>query len=165
MKTHKDIISSWESGRDVGKYNSSPEDLLGSYLGLNTSRMNIVPSETASTQLAVRFADNKEGECDLEPYNADMVSFLPLEREQILARGMIDWDYHKVGIFEFVKDDDGQVVGLWWQWDEIDYPGLWVKQRDGMGKEETEEVIKKFGRFRKPAEISDDTTQFADTPS
>jgi hypothetical protein len=65
-----------------------------------------------------------------------------------LAKGMLDWDYYKVGIFEFVRKE-GQVVGLWWQWDELDYPGLWVRVREGMGQKEIDDVLAEFGRFRK----------------
>lgn len=62
--------------------------------------------------------------------------------------GMIDWGYYKVGMLEFVRDD-GLVVGLWWQWDEYDYPGLWVKVGEGISEEQIKRVTEKFGRFRK----------------
>jgi hypothetical protein len=51
-----------------------------------------------------------------------------MKHDELLRNGMIDWDHYKVGIFEFVRDK-GNVVGLWWQWDELNYPGLWIKER------------------------------------
>ncbi|KAJ5093217.1 hypothetical protein N7456_009078 [Penicillium angulare] len=145
IKQHESMISHWKRGYDAKKYNEVHEDVSGIYIGLHTSRIDIVQSETAAAGLAVIFANNSTSSCDLEPYNDLALSFLPLDHGSLLARGMIDWDYYKVGIFEFVKDE-GNIVGFWWQWDEFDYPGLWVKKRKGIAEHE---VLDKFGRFRK----------------
>jgi hypothetical protein len=56
------------------------------------------------------------------------------------------WDYYKVGIFEFVRDN-GLVVGLWWQWDEHNYLGLWVEVGEDVSEEQIKRVTEKFGRF------------------
>lgn len=143
------MINHRRCNRDISKFTSSADDFLGMYIGLNTSRISTVPSETAPAKASVMFNDNCASKCDLEPYNADALKFLPLERENLLAKRMIDWDYCKVGIFEFVRDDD-LVVGLWWQWAEYDYTGLWVKVGEEDSKEEQiKRVTEKFGRFRK----------------
>lgn len=129
LKVHDDMVADWHRGRDIGQYRGLPDEFVGTYIGLNTSRINIARSETAPAQVAVPFGDNAASKCDLEPYNVDALSFLPLERDQLLARGMMDWDSYKVGIFEFVRDGDGLITALWWQWDQYDYPGLWVKRK------------------------------------
>lgn len=154
LKKRADAVSGWVDHRDVSKYKSSPEDFLGSYIGLNTSRISFIRSHTASARLAVKFADNDAGICDLEPFNADALSFFNTDTDSWLARGMLDWDYYTVGVFEFIRDENGEVVGLWWQWEENDWPGLWVRQKEGMSDEDVQGVIEKFGRFRKPTEAS-----------
>lgn len=63
---------------------------------------------------------------------------------------MLDWDYYTVGVFEFVRGDNGRVVALWWQWEETDWPGLWVKRNEGMSEEDVQRAVEQFGRFRKP---------------
>lgn len=158
LKVHENMINDWRRDRDVSKYTSSADDFLGSYIGLNTSRISIVPSGTAPAKLSVMFNDNCGSKCDLEPYNTDALSFLPLEHDKLLARGMIDWDYYKVGILEFVRDD-GLVVGLWWQWDQYDYPGLWVRVGEGSEEEQMKRVTEKFGRFRKSQASKVDTAR------
>lgn len=149
FQTRANKVAEWESHRDVTAYTSDPEDFLGAYIGLNTSRVSITKSDTAAAQVAVQFAGQTAGICDLEPYNVDSLSFLPTDNDTFLSRGMLDWDCYTVGVFEFQRDSDGQVVGFWWQWEQSDWPGLWVKQKDGMTEQETEEIISKFGRFRK----------------
>ncbi|KAJ5097394.1 hypothetical protein N7456_008115 [Penicillium angulare] len=149
FQTRRNKVLEWESHRDVTAYTSHSEDFLGNYIGLNTSRVNIIKSDTAAAQVAVQFADETAGVCDLEPYKADPLSFLPIDNDTFLSRGMLDWDYYAVGVFEFLRDSDGQVVGFWWQWERTDWPGLWVKQKDGMSEQDTQEIISKFGRFRK----------------
>ena len=45
---------------------------------------------------------------------------------------MIDWDYYKVGIFDFVRDDSDRVMGFRWQWDMDEEPTLFTKCDVGM---------------------------------
>lgn len=153
IEKHADMVRDWESHRDVASYHTSPEEVLGTYVGLNVSHIHIIKSAGSASGLAVVFADQEASRCELEPYNADSLSFLPTEREEILARGMIDWDYWSVGIFDFVREDEakreGPIVGLRWKWDEWDYAGLWVKLVDGMDQEGVNEVLLKHGRFLK----------------
>lgn len=115
---------------------------LGSYIGLNTSRISIVPSDTAAVKVGVLFNNDSASKCDLEPYNADTLSFLPMKHDKLLARGMLDWDYYKIWILEFVSGG-GEIVGLRWQWDEYDYPGLWVNHGEEIGKEQIKQVTEK----------------------
>jgi hypothetical protein len=48
--------------------------------------------------------------------------------DEWLARSMIDWDYYKVGIFDFVRDELGKVTGFRWQWGESEEPTLFNKR-------------------------------------
>lgn len=149
FKSREEKIAEWERHRNVTQYTGCPEDFLGTYVGLSTSRINIINRDAAPAQVAVQFADNTHGICDLEPYNADALSFLPTDNDSFLARGMLDWDYWTVGVFEFVRDDSGEVIAFWWQWEETDWPGLWVRQKEGMAQQDVQSVIEKLGRFRK----------------
>lgn len=155
LKAHDAVVRDWEQGRDVSKYTNTAggsrgEDFIGSYIGLNTCRISITASDTAEAKVAIVFNDDQASKCDLEPYNADALSFFVREHDRLLAKSMIDWDYYKVGVLEFVRDG-GVVVGFWWQWDRGDYPALWVRIGNGTGEEEqVKRVSEKFGRFLKP---------------
>lgn len=133
LERHEKMISTWQENRDVSKYKATPEELVGSYIGLNVSRINIIRSDKSPSGLAVVFADQESSRCELEPYNSDSLSYLPMKHEETIARGMIEWDYWTVGIFNFVRQDrdrqQGDVVGLEWKWDEYDYPALWEKEQ------------------------------------
>jgi hypothetical protein len=142
------MIADWQSERNVAKYKGTPQAYAGSYIGLGVLRIDISPSETAAAGLAVQFQNIPSTACDLEPYNADSLSFLLLQRDGLLSKAMIDWDYYKVGIFEFVRKDN-EVVAFWWQWDKLDYPGSWVRVREGMAQDEIDAVLAEFDRFRK----------------
>lgn len=126
------MISTWRENRDVSKYKATPEEFVGSYIGLNVSRINIVRSDKSPSGLAVVFAGKESTRCELEPYNSDSLSYLPMKHEETIARGMIDWDYWTVGIFNFVRQNrdyqQGDIIGLECKWDEYDYPALWIKE-------------------------------------
>ncbi|KAJ6016216.1 hypothetical protein N7540_010807 [Penicillium herquei] len=120
----------------------------------------------ASAKVAVKFADNEAGICELEPYNADALSFFPINTDSWLAQGMLDWDYYTVGVFEFARGENGEVVAMWWQWEETDWPGLWVRHNEGMSEEDVRRVIEKFGRYRKPKEAKEASeVDAADVPT
>ncbi|CAG8395664.1 unnamed protein product [Penicillium salamii] len=51
LKTHDDMVGDWKQGRDVSKYTGSAQDLIGSYLGLDTCRISITASDTAEAGL------------------------------------------------------------------------------------------------------------------
>ena len=152
LKAHESMMTEWQLGRDPTRFTGTSKDYIGSYVGLNTVRisiMAIVDGEHAnSNQMAVIFGDNTASKCVLEPYNSNMVSFLPVNREDLLSRGMLAWTNFKMGIFEFVRDEDGEVAGFWWQWDPKDYPSLWVRDQPGMGPQQIQEVLDKFRHFR-----------------
>jgi hypothetical protein len=99
--------------------------------------------------VAIVFNNDQASRCDLEPYKADALNFFVLEHDKLLAKSIIDWDYYKVGILEFVRDN-GVVVGFWWQWDRGDYPALWVRTGDRVGEEQAKRITGKFGRSLKP---------------
>ena len=155
LKAHKDMIRDWNGSYEPSKCNLKPalDELLGVYLGLKTSRIHIISHESSKSGFAIQFADQEKSVCELEPYNVDALSFLPKEHDELLARGMIDWDFYKVGIIEFVRENEaareGRVIGFRWQWDQYDYPGLWVKQHDEMSESDMDKVIEKHGRFLK----------------
>ena len=131
LQDHDDMIKSWRKGRDVSNPQAPSEDYVGTYVGLNISRIDIVPSEHSTSGLAVVFGQQEDSRCELEYYNTDAFSFLPLEHDDKMARGMIDWDYHRVGIFEFVRDEQVRaepVVALRWQWDRYECPTMYTKQ-------------------------------------
>jgi len=63
-----------------------------------------------------------------------------MDHKEVLARGMIDWDYYTVGILRFMrKSEDAHsqpdggvngktpVVGLNWQWDQWEKPSFYSK--------------------------------------
>lgn len=148
LRKFANMVADWQRDRDSDQYTGRPDEFLGTYIGLNTSRIDIVRSETAPAKVAVLFGGHASSQCDLEPYNLDALSFLPLEHDQWLARGMLDWDSYKVGILEFVRDKQRSVIALWWQWDQYDYPGLWVKKSEEMNQQDINGVVEKLGRFR-----------------
>lgn len=147
LKEHDDVIRAWKGDRDVSKYTGSAKDFIGSYLGLNTCRISITASDTAEAKVAVVFNDNDSSKCDLEPYNEDSLSFMVAEHDKLLAKSMIDWDYYKVGILEFFREN-GVVKGFRWQWDQMDRPALWVKTEDGVDNEEIKQILKSFDCLR-----------------
>lgn len=147
LKEHDGVIRDWKHGRDVSKYTSSAQDFIGSYLGLNTCRISITASDTAEAKVAVVFNYNDSSKCDLEPYNEDSLSFMVAEHDKLLAKSMIDWDYYKVGILEFFREN-GVVKGFRWQWDQMDRPALWVKTGDGFDNKEIKRILKSFDRLR-----------------
>jgi CubicO group peptidase (beta-lactamase class C family) len=153
LKMHDDMIDTWKRNRDTNQYAATSIELIGTYVGLGTSVINIVKSDTSTSGLAVVFAGKEATHCQLEPYNTDALSFLPMHRHELLARGMIDWDYWTVGIFRFVREDEaerkGFVIGLRWKWDKYDYPGLWVKTSAGMSNAEYDAIIQKHSTFLK----------------
>lgn len=153
MRMHEAMISDWEKHRDVSNYKADPRELVGSYLGLGSCRIDIIESGNSSSGLAVVFGSQDASRCELEPFNTDSLSFLPLEHDVKLERGMIDWDFWTVGVFNFLREDadqkDSPVIGLRWKWDQYDYAGLWVKTHHGMSNTEIDAIIEKHGRFLK----------------
>ena len=148
FRAYRNMMSEWHHNRNRLKCTASPEHYTGTYVGLKFSKIHIVSKPSADARLAVRF-DNEGGlECDLERYNADAFSFIPRRHDELIRKAMIDWDYYKVGIFEFVRLK-GQVVALWWQFDRNDFPALWVKEWPGMGEEDRQWIIERIGAFKK----------------
>lgn len=86
LKKREIALAGWADHHDVSKYTGSPDEFVGSYVGLNTSRISIIRSNTASAKVAVKFADNEAGICELEPYNANALSFFPTNTDSWLAR-------------------------------------------------------------------------------
>uniref|UniRef100_A0A8H7KBG3 Beta-lactamase-related domain-containing protein n=1 Tax=Bionectria ochroleuca TaxID=29856 RepID=A0A8H7KBG3_BIOOC len=132
LKQHEDMINDWEKHRDVGKYNCKAEELVGTYHGLGASIIDIKESNKSDSGLAVVFGSQNASRCELDKFNQDSLSFLPIDHKEVLERAMIDWDCWTVGVFRFVREDETQpdspVVGLRWKWDQYEDSTLWVKQ-------------------------------------
>jgi CubicO group peptidase (beta-lactamase class C family) len=154
LQSHACMIGDWGRGRDISRFTGALKDFVGIYVGLNTVRISILATQSDDSndelaQLAVQFGDIPASQCALEPYNADMLNFLPLDMETLLSRGMLAWHHYKMGILEFVRDkEDGTVAGFWWKWDSYEHPSLWVREEVGMGPQQIQEVLDKFGQFR-----------------
>ncbi|KAJ5488880.1 hypothetical protein N7539_003770 [Penicillium diatomitis] len=151
------MLADWKTGRDTSLFNSDLQDFAGSYVGLNTIRISITggvkEGESGFTELMVTFGANSGSKHPLEPYNTDMLSFLPQKREQLLARGMMMWNHYKMGIFEFVREkESGKVLGFWWQWDANETSSLWVKDHGVISPQEIQEIQEKIRHSRIPEE-------------
>ncbi|CAG9985159.1 unnamed protein product [Clonostachys byssicola] len=155
LQQHEDMIRDWKRHRDVGKYNCHAEELVGTYYGLGASIIDIKESNKSDSGLAVVFGRQDASTCQLDKFNRDSLSFLPMDHKEILERAMIDWDYWTVGVFRFVREDETQpnspIVGLRWKWDQYEDSTLWVKQNDKteMTDDQYDAVAKKHGKFLK----------------
>ncbi|KAK5092951.1 hypothetical protein LTR70_005185 [Exophiala xenobiotica] len=140
LNKHVDINREWRKNRDVSVPQFCASEYAGTYIGLGISRMDIEASETSPSGLAVVFGEKIASKYELEPYNVDAFSFLPMDHKEVLARGMIDGDYYTVGILRFMgKSEDARphpdggangktpVVGLNWQWDQWEKPSFYSK--------------------------------------
>lgn len=121
LKQHETMVNDWREHRDISQYDeAASEEFLGTYVGFGVSHIHIIHSGTSPSGLAVKFADQEASQCDLEPYNRDALSFLPLDRHAKLERSMIDWDYWEVGVFTFVRE--GGTIDLDWPSSQPDSP-------------------------------------------
>jgi CubicO group peptidase (beta-lactamase class C family) len=103
-------------------------DYVGTYFGLGLSISIVADSDD---KLSVEFNGHKEAACELERYNADILSFLPTSREEWLEKSMIDWDYYEVGLLAFTRNEKtGVLNGINWKWDEGEHPS-WFKKVEG----------------------------------
>ena len=126
-----DIVEEWNRYRDTSVPERSADDYIGEYLGHGTLVVSIVGNEP-KTALRVHFEGSDASRCALEHYNKDSYSFFPTNRDEYLACSMLDWDYYKVGIFDFVRDDTDVVTGFLWQWDVDEEPTLFTKRSAGI---------------------------------
>jgi CubicO group peptidase (beta-lactamase class C family) len=127
LKAYDDIVEDWKKHRDISTLERPPNDYVGEYIGHGTLVVKIHGNEP-QTSLGVTFEGSEESRCALEYYSEDSYSFLPTNRDEWLARSMIDWDYYKVGIFDFVRNESDKVTGFRWQWDENEEPTLFTKR-------------------------------------
>lgn len=105
QKKHENMVKDWRQHRDVSQYDEAvAEEILGTYVGFGVSYIHIIRSETYTSGLAVRFADQERSQCDLDRYHKDALSFLPLDHHVKLENGMIDWDYWQTGVFTFLRE-------------------------------------------------------------
>ncbi|KAI1123622.1 beta-lactamase/transpeptidase-like protein [Nemania abortiva] len=144
LRMHKDMVKDWREHRDVSQYDEAvSEEFLGTYVGFGVSYIHIIHSDTSLSRLAVRFADQEASQCDLEPYNKDALSFLPLDHHEKLERGMIDWDYWQVGVFTLVRE--GMTLDLNVPTSKADSPprGSVADDFTGTGTQVTESETKK----------------------
>ncbi|KAJ5113912.1 beta-lactamase/transpeptidase-like protein [Penicillium angulare] len=109
---HKD----WLEHRNIIAATKAPTTgYVGKYHGLG---MTISIMENPQGGLSVRFNDFSQADRDLDPYDEDVLSFMPLSREAWLEASMIDWDYYETGLLRFSRNvETGQVDGFSWKWD------------------------------------------------
>jgi CubicO group peptidase (beta-lactamase class C family) len=130
LRDYDDIVADWNKHRDTSAPERSSKDYVGEYIGHGTLVVSILGNEP-ETGLYVLFEGSEASHCTLEHYNKDSYSFFPTSRDVWLARSMVDWDYYKVGIFEFVRDDSDKVIGFQWQWDADEEPAFFTKRSTG----------------------------------
>lgn len=130
LKAYDDIVADWNRHRDTSHPERPAHDYIGEYIGHGTLVVSILPKELGPA-LCVQFEGSEASRCVLKYYNKDSYSFLPTSRDVWLERSMLDWDYYKVGIFDFVRDKSDHVTGFRWQWDMDEEPTLFTKR--GLG--------------------------------
>lgn len=130
LRAYDDIIADWESHRDTSAPERSPEHYIGEYVGHGTLIVRILDNKP-ETSLCLLFEGSEASRCALEYYSKDSYSFLPTSRDVWLRHSMLDWDYYKVGIFDFVRDSSDRVTGFRWQWDRDEEPTLFTKRGAG----------------------------------
>jgi CubicO group peptidase (beta-lactamase class C family) len=131
LRAYDDIVADWNKHRDTSAVERSSDDYIGEYIGHGTLVVSILGNEP-ETGLYVLFEGSEASRCALEYYNKDSYSFFPTSRDVWLARSMLDWDYYKVGIFDFVRDNSDRVTGFRWQWDMDEEPTLFTKRGVGV---------------------------------
>ena len=131
LRAYDDIIADLDKHRNTSGPERSSEDYIGEYIGHGTLVVSIL-GNNPDTALCVQFEGSEASRCALEYYNKDSYSFFPTSRDVWLARSMLDWDYYKVGIFEFVRDDSDRVIGFRWQWDADEEPTLFSRRGAGV---------------------------------
>ena len=91
----------------------------GKYHALNTTP-TISRDITSQGLLQVIFNAIPASRQSLQWYKPDCFSWFPLQRDDWLLRRMIDWDFWREGVFEFVRAEKEatEVSALLWQWDE-----------------------------------------------
>jgi CubicO group peptidase (beta-lactamase class C family) len=131
LRDYDNMVADWNKHRDSSAPKRPSKDYIGEYIGHGTLVVSILGNEP-ETALCVLFEGAEASRCALEHYNKDSYSFFPTSREVWLGRSMLDWDYYKVGIFEFVRDDSDEVIGFRWQWDVDEEPTFFTKRSAGV---------------------------------
>lgn len=71
--------------------------------GLAFLAWDIGASKTSPSGLAIVSGEKTASNCELEHYNIDAFTFLPMDHKKVLARGMVHWDHHTVDILRFER--------------------------------------------------------------
>ncbi|KAI4145269.1 MAG: hypothetical protein LQ340_006344 [Diploschistes diacapsis] len=118
------LLSEWERDRDIEAPEGPREQYTGDFGG-HTTCLSIMQSED---KLSVKFNGNKNSALLLQYYKEDTYSFFPTTRDEWLMKSMFEWNNHKLALLEFKRDDSGEVIGLFWQWDHEGQPSWFQKK-------------------------------------
>ncbi|RYP70452.1 hypothetical protein DL769_004962 [Monosporascus sp. CRB-8-3] len=135
------ILLDWLEFRNVSPRESGLDDFVGDYEGFSISINVFIRQETG--RLAFTLNSLEKSLCNLEFYSKDdefeIYSFMPLKRDEWLARGMIDWDGYAVGLLYFTRDQDtGKVDALCWLYETTEPMGWFMKsgqKNEGLSSE------------------------------
>lgn len=104
----------WLENRDVTHKEADLTDCIGEYNGCNTTIQASLCEETG--RLVIKFNGREKPRYDLELYNRDTYSFMPLTRDDWLREGMYNWQSYRMGVLKFSRNDDGMVDCLAWMY-------------------------------------------------
>ncbi|CAJ2511815.1 Uu.00g074400.m01.CDS01 [Anthostomella pinea] len=110
-----EMLIEWLEHRSVPDREADLHEYIGKYEGFGTRITIFLQEETG--RLAVMFNSCRKWTCDRELYNKDVYSFLPLTRDQMLTKGMVDWDDYNVGLLHFQRGPTEEVHRLCWMYD------------------------------------------------
>ena len=124
------LIREWQENRGAPGQKDGRDDgeFLGDYEGLATT-LSVCNSDVGNISLV--FGDRRDKPFPLEYYKKDQYSFFPHTRDQWSTGGWLDWDYYKIGVLDFTRNESGEVTGLWWTWERPSDP-IWFRRRKRM---------------------------------
>ena len=120
------LLQDWEANRDTQEQEDKKSnwDYLGDYVAL---AMTLSVCQTDDGDLSLVFGDYNHKPFKLRYYNRDQYSFFPCTRDEWSSGGWLDWDYYKIGVFDFRRNNQGEVNGLWWTWERLSNP-IWFSK-------------------------------------
>jgi hypothetical protein len=113
----KGIMVDWRKHRNISRPERPLQNYNGRYRGLG---IILEIRQQGPGGLEVVFNGREEIAQALEQYNEDMYSYeyLPADRDDWLRGAWLDWDYYKMGVLHFHRDEpNSRVTGVAWTWD------------------------------------------------
>ncbi|KAI0894325.1 beta-lactamase/transpeptidase-like protein [Annulohypoxylon nitens] len=114
LRDWKSLKNDWNKHRDIYSVEHPAKEYVGEYTGLGITLT--VRANAVSEGLQLIFNGREEIMQNLEYYNEDMYSYQPINRDNWLRGGWLDWDHFMVGILHF-KRKNGLVSGVTWVWE------------------------------------------------